>query len=303
MIVNVQHGWEMHCHSRFSDGRLSPEALFELAVSQGVEHLALTDHDTARGFRYAMDHQRVPKGLTLHPGAEMSCLWNGRTLHVVGLGMDVYSDAWLTIESDLDERRLRRFDRIIELLTKAGFTLDVDDITQRAESGVPARPHIADYLVESGQVSSLGSVYKRWLGQGKAGDVKQQWPELAETVDAIKRCGGMAVLAHPHRYKLTWTKTRELLDDFTEAGGEGLEIACTGLHPEMRKFLVHQARNRHLWVGGGSDFHAPEQQWIKLGRFPSWPLDVPLVKDWLGDKTGEQSNAVQAGNCSTVGLK
>ncbi|EAR10210.1 PHP domain-containing protein [Reinekea blandensis] len=303
MIVNVQHRWEMHCHSRFSDGRLSPEALLAEAQAKGVEHLALTDHDTARGYRYAVDQQLVPPGLTLYPGAEMSCLWHGRTLHIVGLGMDVYSDTWLAVEADLDQRRRRRFDRIIELLVRAGFELDVEQILQRAEFGVPARPHIADYLVETGQVSSLGSVYKRWLGQGKVGDVKQQWPELGETIDAIHRSGGMAVLAHPHRYKLTWTKARELLDDFTDAGGEAVEIACAGLHPDLRKFLVNQARERHLWVGGGSDFHGPEQKWISLGRYPSWPLDVPLVQDWLANQNAPVQSAVQAGNCSAVGLK
>lgn len=295
MIVNVQHSWEMHCHSRFSDGKLPPQALFELAREQGVEHMVLTDHDTARGYRHAVQSGAVPEGLTLYPGAELSCLWNGRTLHVVGMGMDVFSDAWQAIEADYDGRRQRRFTRIVELLEKAGFRLDVEAIRQRADSGIPARPHIADYLVESGQVSSLGSVYKRWLGQGKPGDVKQQWPTLSETIDFIRRCGGMAVLAHPHRYKLTWTKCRELLDDFTDVGGSGLEIACAGLHPDMRKFLVNQARDRHLWVGGGSDFHAPEQKWIRLGRFPSWPLDVPLVKDWLLEHSTPPANAVQAG--------
>ena len=295
MIVNVQHSWEMHCHSRFSDGKLTPEALFANARDQGVEHLVLTDHDTARGFRHAVNSNSVPDGLTLYPGAEMSCQWNGRTLHVVGVGMDVWSEQWQAIETDYDERRNRRFDRIIELLEKAGFRMDVPAIRQRAEGGVPARPHIADFLVESGQISTLGAVYKRWLGQGKPGDVKQQWPDLSEAVEAIRSTGGMAVLAHPHRYKLTWTKARELLDDFAEVGGQGLEIACAGLHPDMRKFLVNQARDRHLWVGGGSDFHSAEQQWIRLGRFPSWPLDVPLVKDWLLNRTTDGAITVQAG--------
>lgn len=281
MIVKQQHNWEMHCHSRFSDGQLEPTDLFELAVSRGIEHMALTDHDTAKGYRESLAQGWVPESLTLYPAAELSCVWRGRTLHIVGVGMDVFSEGWLSVEQGYINRREKRFQRILYLMTKAGFTMDETAIRKIAGEATPARPHIAQFMLESGQVKSIGQVYKRWLGQGKAGDVKQQWPEMAEAVAAITDHGGMAVIAHPHRYKLTWTKARELLDDFTEIGGQGIEVACVGMHPDLRKFLTDQARDRGLWVGGGSDFHSPDAQWIQLGVYPTLPRDVPHVHEWL----------------------
>lgn len=281
MIVNVPHEWELHCHSEFSDGQLSCQELFATAQERGVKHLALTDHDTAKGYRAAVEQNWVPDDLTLYPATELSCVWRGRTIHIVGLNIDAYSDEWLSTEADYVERREIRFQRILHLMRKAGFEMDEQAIRESALPAQPARPHIADYLIQTEQVKTIGSVYKRWLGQGKAGDVKQQWPELNEAVAAITASGGMAVIAHPHRYKLTWTKARELLDDFTEAGGQGLEISCVGMHPQMREFLAEQARERGLYVSGGSDFHSPKTQWLKLGLFPDWPKEVATVTDWL----------------------
>jgi predicted metal-dependent phosphoesterase TrpH len=281
MVVNVPHNWDLHCHSRYSDGQLSCTELFDAAVERGVEHLALTDHDTAVGYRDSIEQGWVPDSLTLYPATELSCVWLGRTIHIVGVGMDVYSPDWLKVEADYVNRREKRFQRIVYLLNKAGFTIDEQRIRDIAKPATPARPHIAQYLVETEQVKTLGHVYKRWLGQGKPGDVKQQWPDIADAVAAIVDNGGMAIIAHPHRYKLTWTKTRELLDDFNAAGGQAVEVACIGLHPEKRKFLVAQAQQRGMWISGGSDFHSPKTAWLKLGYFPSWPNEVPLVKDWL----------------------
>ncbi len=281
MILNRQHEWELHCHSQHSDGQLTCAELFQHAVARGVKHLALTDHDTAAGYRDSHANQWIPDSLTVYPATELSCVWLGRTIHVVGLGMDVYSDAWLAVERDYVERREKRFFRILQLLEKGGYALDEAAIRQIAAPGTPARPHIAQYLVDTGQVKTTGHAYKRWLGAGKPGDVKQQWPDIGEAVATIVNNGGLAVLAHPHRYNLTWTKTRELLDAFTEAGGGAIEIACVGMNPDKRKFLTEQAQSRGLRVSGGSDFHSLKTSWLKLGSFPDWPRDVELASDWL----------------------
>ena len=281
MILNSAHQWELHCHSHYSDGQLGLADLFELALACGVTQLALTDHDTAAGYRAAHAQKLIPQGLTLHPASELSCVWNGRTVHIVGLGIEAFSDAWLAVEADYNHRRQERLARILHLLAKQGLEIDLSRLSEQAAPGLPARPHIANLLVQSGQVASHAQAFKKWLGQGKAGDVKQQWPSLDQAVKAITDSGGLAVIAHPHKYKLTWTKARELLDEFQHAGGLGIEISCIGLAPELRKFLIGQAQQRGLWVSGGSDFHRPDTQWIRLGQYPAWPVDVPLAKDWL----------------------
>ena len=281
MIVNRKHEWELHCHSRFSDGQLTCPDLFALAVTNGVRHMALTDHDTAAGYRAALANAWVPAELELYPAAELSCVWKGRTIHMVGLGIDAYSERWLSIENDYVERRENRFLRILHVMRKAGFELKEERIRAIAPPGPPARPHVAAYLVETEQAKNTAQLYKRWLGQGKIGDVKSQWPEMAEAAQWILECGGLPVVAHPHRYDLTWTKTREMLDDFCAAGGQAIEIACVGLNPEKRKFLSNQAQERNLYASGGSDFHSPNTPWLKLGTYPEWPKDLPTASDWL----------------------
>ena len=149
MIVNRKHEWELHCHSRFSDGQLDCPELFQRAVDAGVQYLALTDHDTAAGYRASIDNKWVPEKLQLIPATELSCVWKGRTIHVVGLGIDAYSDTWLEVEALYVARREKRFQRILYLLGKAGFEMDEQAIREIAHPGPPARPHIAQYLVES----------------------------------------------------------------------------------------------------------------------------------------------------------
>ncbi|MBU2863667.1 PHP domain-containing protein [Reinekea forsetii] len=281
MHVNVKQDWDLHCHSQFSDGKLSCPDLFNLAVEREIKHLVLTDHDTAAGYRAAIDNSWVPDSLTLHPGAELSCVWKGRSIHVVALGIDVQCEGWLAVEQAYIERREKRFERILFVLRRAGFECDEARIRQISEPGPPARPQIAQYLVETEQVKSTAHAFKKWLGRGTVGDVKSQWPELDETVKTITQFGGLAVIAHPHRYNLTWTKCKEMLDDFNAAGGEGIEASCVGMNPNMRKFLIEQAQQRGMYISGGSDFHSPNTSWLKLGYFPQWPRPAKLAKDWL----------------------
>jgi predicted metal-dependent phosphoesterase TrpH len=281
MHINVKQDWDLHCHSQFSDGKLDCPALFQLAQEREISHLVLTDHDTAAGYRASIENQWVPESLTLHAGAELSSVWKGRAIHVVALGIDVYSEAWLKVEQQYIVRREKRFERLLFVLRRAGFELDEQAIREIAAPGPPARPHIVQYLLDTEQVKTSAHAYKKWLGRGTIGDVKSQWPELEETVQTIVGLGGMAVIAHPHRYNLTWTKCKEMLTDFTAAGGQAIEVSCVGMDPNMRKFLVEQAQERGLYISGGSDFHSPNTSWLKLGYFPQWPRNVKLVKDWL----------------------
>lgn len=281
MQVNIQHSWELHCHSEFSDGALALSELFHLAVQSGVTSLALTDHDNAEGYRHAVANKLIPEALNLYPAAELSSVWNGRNIHVVGLGMAVESQHWLDVEASYRERRRERLERQVARLKRERFQIEVEQIEARASPGLPGRPHIAEWLVSSGQVKDRPTAFKRWLGRGKAGDVKSTWPELQEAVADITAAGGMAVLAHPHRYKLTRAKTMELLDAFQAAGGLGVEVCCLGMHPNYYRLLLQEVRTRDLYLGGGSDFHSPAMQWTRLGVFPAWPQNVKLVTDWL----------------------
>lgn len=281
MNTKVDHRWEMHCHSRASDGVLSPQALYDQALAAGLDHLVLTDHDTASGYRALHGDGQLSDALRLWPGAELSSLWLGRNIHIVGIGMDVYGEAWMNVEQRYVHAREQRFERLMFVLRRAG--LDIDEAAIRVEAGeaLPGRPHVARFLVNSGQAKDSAQAFKRWLGTGKVGDVKQGWPLLEQAVEDIRASGGIAVLAHPHRYKLTGRKLDQLLDDFQNAGGEAVEVCCPAMPPLLRQRLVDRCCERDLLIGGGSDFHQPDTPWAQLGRYPQWPSQGKRLVDAL----------------------
>ncbi|WP_108125508.1 PHP domain-containing protein [Saccharospirillum mangrovi] len=281
MNTNLAHDWEMHCHSHASDGVLSPQALYDQALSAGLSHLVLTDHDTAAGYRALHEGGELSEQLRLWPGAELSSLWLSRNIHIVGIGMDVFSDAWLDVERRYVHAREQRFERLMFVLRRAGLDISEADIRAEAGDALPGRPHVARFLVKSGQAKDSAQAFKRWLGTGKVGDVKQGWPPLEQAVADIRACGGKAVLAHPHRYKLTWRKLDQLLDDFQQAGGEAVEVCCPAMQPPMRQRLVERCIERDLLIGGGSDFHQPDTPWARLGWYPQWPSQGKRLVDAL----------------------
>lgn len=281
MFEPISHPWELHCHSLFSDGGLSAQALYDLALERDLEHLVLTDHDTAEGYRWLLEQGRLQPELRLWPGVELSSQWQGRSVHIVGIGMDVTSSLWRDIESRYAAARDQRLERILFLLKREGLSVDLAALQEQGGAGTLGRPHIARYLVDSGQVKDSATAFKRWLGNGKVGDVKQSWPELAEAVSDIVSSGGVAVLAHPHRYKLTWRKLDQLLTAFTDAGGRAVEVCCPAMPDAMRKRLVTYCAEEGVLISGGSDFHQPNTPWASLGRFPQWPTQGPLLTDWL----------------------
>ncbi|MHA7878449.1 MAG: phosphatase [Saccharospirillum sp.] len=298
MFEPISQRWELHCHSDYSDGTLSPQALYDLALERELAHLVLTDHDTAEGYRWLARHGQLQPALRLWPGTELSSQWLGRSVHVVGIGMDVHSDGWQAVEARYAGAREQRLARILFLLRREGLTIDESALQAQAGAGTLGRPHIARYLVDSGQVKDSATAFKRWLGNGKVGDVKQSWPELAQAVADICDHGGIAVLAHPHRYKLTWRKLDQLLADFTEAGGRAVEVCCPAMPDAMRKRLAAYCEAHDILISGGSDFHQPGTPWASLGRYPQWPAQGPRLIDELLNRFGYP--ATSAGISSAV---
>ncbi len=261
---------DLHCHSSASDGALSPEQLVARAVEQGVTHLALTDHDTTDGLTSAQTAADA-NGLALISGTELSCLWRSHTIHVVGLDFDVNDPALRLRLEQQKESRWARARAITDRLSRLG----VDNLLEKAKAhsggDVPGRPHFAKVLVEEGAVKNVAQAFKRHLGQGKPGDVKAFWPELSEIVEWITDAGGIAVLAHPRKYRLTATKLRSLVADFKRAGGLGLEVSTSGQSSGDLGFLAELCRRENMLASQGSDFHFPGAPWCELGRIMKMP--------------------------------
>lgn len=267
---------DLHCHSRASDGALSPRELVFRAHERGVTHLALTDHDTIAGLPEALE-AASEVGIELVSGIELSCIWRSQTIHVVGLDFDACAPALVAAIAEQHDNRWRRARTIAQRLDQLKVKDLLDRATLQADSDVPGRPHFARVLVEAGVVKDLNQAFKRYLGAGKPGDVRAYWPELATVVGWILEAGGQAVLAHPRKYKLTATRLRALVADFQRAGGQALEVTTSGQSSGDLGFLAELCRREGILASQGSDFHFPGAPWCELGAIPAMPEGIEPI--------------------------
>ncbi|NND68619.1 MAG: PHP domain-containing protein [Halioglobus sp.] len=244
---------DFHTHSSASDGALSPEALLQRARARGVALLAITDHDLVSGYqRVAATATHTPR---LVPGVELSCVWSGATIHVVGLGIDIEHPAMRDGVARMAQGRAERAQKIARRLEKRGFAGALAGAQAVAGESQLGRPHFARWMVDAGHVASFNEAFDRYLGQGKPGDVKAFWPELAEVVAWITGSGGVAVLAHPLKYRFTNMKLNRLVAAFTETGGAAIEVTSGRQTPDQVRHLQRLADEFELEVSIGSDFH------------------------------------------------
>lgn len=272
--------YDLHCHTTASDGALAPADLVHRAAGQGVEVLAITDHDSVGG----LDEARVAAqslGVRLLPGVELTALWGAQVVHLVGLGFDWRADTLQAYLNRLEAMRAERAERIARKLQQRNLPDLLPDVMARAAGGQVGRPHFAAALVEAGVCETEQQAFKRYLGPGKVGDVKMPWPAMAEALDMLHGIGGVGILAHPTKYRMTFTRLRSLLTDFAKAGGDGLEVSYSGIKPDHQRELQKIARKMSLLLSAGSDFHHPGQPWVELGRFMPPEESAPHVLERL----------------------
>ncbi|HWK83314.1 MAG TPA: 3',5'-nucleoside bisphosphate phosphatase [Caldimonas sp.] len=269
---------DLHCHSVVSDGTLEPEALAERAKANGVELWALTDHDEIGGQQRARAAARAI-GLPYLTGTEISVTFAGVTVHIVGLGFDA-SDA--TLARGLAATRGGREARAHEMageLAKVGIAGCYEGALHFVGNpDLISRTHFARFLVESGVCADTPEVFRRYLVEGKPGFVPHRWATLRNAVTWIVDAGGLAVVAHPARYKFTPTEEYALFTEFKALGGRGVEVV-TGAHSAADAIrYAGTAREFELLASRGSDFHSPGESRIDLGALP--PLPDGLVPVW-----------------------
>lgn len=275
--------YDLHCHSTASDGALAPSVVVQRAQAHGVDVLALTDHDVTAGLAEAQV-AAADTGIRLVPGVEISVTWNGVTLHILGLGIDADNIALQQGLQRLREFRDWRAEEIGRRLAKHGIDDAYAGAKQYASGTLISRTHFAHYLVEQGRAKHLRDVFKRFLVHGKPGYVAGQWAELVEAVDWINQAGGQAVVAHPARYKLSATKLRQVLAEFKECGGAGLEVVSSSHTPSDCINMGRYAKQFGLLASRGSDYHGPEHNWIELGRIAPLPdMCEPIWSRWPVD--------------------
>ena len=272
---------DLHCHSVISDGTLTPEALAARAKANGVELWALTDHDETGGVERAAAAARA-QGLHYLTGAEISVTFAGETVHIVGLGFDADNAA---LKEGLHRTRGGREQRAMEMaegLARVGIKGAFEGALKFV--GNPeliSRTHFARFLVESGVCSETHEVFRKYLTEGKPGFVPHRWATLRDAVTWITQASGVAVIAHPGRYKFTANEEYALFTEFKAHGGQAVEVV-TGSHTtqEYVKY-AETAKEFGLAASRGSDFHSPDESRTDLGALPFLPGELTPVWDLL----------------------
>ncbi|MFT0211214.1 PHP domain-containing protein [Pseudomonas sp. F1_0610] len=271
---------DLHCHSTASDGVLTPDSLVLRAYEKGVKVLALTDHDTVEGLALARDTANK-LGIQLINGIEFSATHLGATVHILGYDFRLNDPAILSACERLKQARWSRAIEIAERLAKKGMGNALEGaIAVQAERGesenAPARPHFAQFLVNQGYVKDFSEAFRKWLGAGKVGDVKQHWPCMEQVLETLHQANAWISLAHPYQYNFTRTKRRRLVSDFAALGGHALEVS-NGMQPaEEVGVLSILAREFQLMGSAGSDFHLPKP-WSELGVYRPFANDLPAL--------------------------
>ena len=270
---------DLHSHSIYSDGTMAPGDVARRAAEQGVELYALTDHDEVSGLAEASAAASAC-ALAFVPGVEVSVTWGTTTVHVVGLGVN--GD-----DADLRDRlahvrsgRTRRAQEIGASLAAAGICGAFEGALRHAENPkMIGRTHFARFLVEQGVCRDVREVFKRYLIEGKPGYVPHRWATLAEAVDMISAAGGVAVLAHPARYRLDELALRALIEEFRDVGGTALEVVTSNHTPEDVRRFTQLALEFGFEASSGSDFHGVgESANVELGRVAK--LSPALTPVW-----------------------
>ncbi len=272
---------DLHCHSSISDGVLTPTQLIDRAAQRGVRVLALTDHDDIAGLNEARS-AAATKNITLINGVEISVSWRGRTIHILGLNINLDYQPLVEGLSSIRDGRKQRAENIAAELEKIGIENSLEGAyANTGERGLIGRTHFARFLIEKGYAKDMKSVFKKYLVKGKPGYTHHEWAALSEAIEWITGSGGIAAIAHPARYGLGKNVLNDLLDEFCALGGTALEVISASHTPQqVEAFAVH-ARSRHLLVSCGSDFHGPGESHYDLGQLPELPSGcTPVWRDW-----------------------
>jgi len=261
---------DLHNHSYYSDGVFSPTEVVRLADEADCDLFALTDHDTTDGLAEA---QQMADELSVNlvSGVEISALWRNMTIHIVGLGIDINNDILQKGLNYNQKLREERAEKIALGLRRAGITDALEKTQNLSKTDMLTRTHFAQMLIREGYCKDMKSVFRRYLTGKKPGGVRVEWKNIDEVVGWIHAAGGQAVLAHPFRYKMTQTKIKNMLIDFKEILGDGVEVVTATSTDEEITLSNQWAKEYELLSSCGSDYHGWPNQRIQIGSLRDLP--------------------------------
>ncbi len=270
---------DLHCHSNFSDGALSPEELIKRAQMQELRCLSLTDHDTVAGYS-ALNQAAVNTNIKIINGIELSTRWKKYDIHILGyqISHTPYLDELIQKQN---QSRIERAKVIGNLLLSVGIDDAYNKACELAGHQRIGRPHYARLLINEGKARDMKSAFTQFLGRGKRAYVPTPWISVEEAVKGIMTSGGEAVIAHPHKYGLTRSKLHELIKDFKDAGGIGMEVVSGEMTVTQIQEMAAMSIRFNLLASSGSDFHGDTISRINLGRQSQLPVNCnPIWYNW-----------------------
>lgn len=271
---------DLHFHSCFSDGALNPSDLLVRAVSSQIKFLALTDHDILDGVP-ELHKANTSLDLRVINGVEISVRWRKYDLHILAYNFDLQNQALMDLIKIQKNNRISRAQEISEKLAKFGIENAFDKARLYATNDNIGRPHFAKVMQDEGLVKNSQQAFQSYLGDNKRAYVSSSWVNLIDAVEVLKNAGGDVVIAHPLKYKLTNTKLRELICDFKDVGGDGIEVVSADLNINDINRLAWLSNEFKLYASSGSDFHSDNTSRVGLGMQKILPSScVPIWDKW-----------------------
>ena len=272
---------DLHNHSYYSDGVLSPTDVVRLAKQQGCDIFALTDHDTLDGLNEALIEANK-LGIEFVAGVEVSAMWRNMTIHILGLGVDIENEVLKSGLNQHQEFRQIRAEKMARGLAGAGIAGVMEKVKKIAKTDMITRTHFAQMLIQERICKDMKSVFRRFLTGKKPGGVGGKWAQFDEVISWIHAAGGKAVLAHPFRYRMTQTKIKRMLSDLAEYGLDGVEVVTAHSSEEEIALMSVWAKEYKLLTSVGSDYHGWPNQRVQIGRLQTMPnVNEAVWKDWI----------------------
>jgi len=271
---------DLHVHSDRSDGSLTPYELVREAKHCGVTAIALTDHDTVSGVKEAL-LAGVEYGLSVIPGIELSAVYGGQDIHILGLNVDIDCPEFADRLEHYRQERQKRNEKMLQLMIAAGLPIDRESFYRRYPSSVITRAHFAEYLLEAGAVRSMKEAFDRYLGPGMPCYLPRKTITCEEAVSCILSGKGHPVLAHPMQYKLEPKELEQLIQELISYGLEGIEAVYTTHTEGQERYLRTLARKYNLQISGGSDFHGSKKPDIRIGTGRGHLYVHHDIFDWI----------------------
>ena len=271
---------DLHSHSYYSDGVYSPSEVIELANQVKCDLFSLTDHDTTVG---VLEAQERADDLSLNfiPGVEISAFWQNMTIHILGIGVNVDNDILQKGLRRNQELRKERAEKIAHGLRRTGIKDALEKTRALSKTNMITRTHFAQMLIQEGYCKDMKSVFRRFLTGNKPGAVRVEWSGFEEVISWIHASGGLSVIAHPFRYRMTQAKIKRMFSEFKEAYGDGVEAITANSSKQEINLCSNWANESNLLISSGSDYHGWPSQRINIGSQREIPNSDNLIWNHL----------------------